>query len=362
MTKRELILRRLQHQQIGSSRATTPAQIVSAFGAVQAQDYTSTLWAVGARLPGSTEADVERAIAERKIVRTWPMRGTLHLVTAADIRWMLALLTPRILSGATNRERALGLDAGTYARCRKIFAKALEGDHQLTREAMLALLEKSGVRVDPRRGYHILWRLSQEGFLCCASRFGKQQTFALLDEWIPFAHSRALTGTEALAELATRYFTSRGPATIKDFVWWTGLKVSDAKTGIAAATKKLSQHTIDGVHHWMSVDSPALQNSSSPSAHLLPAFDEYLLGYRDRSAVLNPAHVDHVMPGGNGMFLPICLSRGRVVATWKRTVGTKKTALTLNPFAALASNDRRSIETVANRYGEFLGRQVEIKN
>ena len=362
MTTRELILRRLHHQQIATSRAATPVQIVSAFGAMQAQDYASTLWAVGARLPGSTETDIERAITERKIVRTWPMRGTLHLVAAADVRWMLALLTPRILSGAANRQRELGLDTGTYTRCRKIFAKALEGDQQLTREAMLALLEKSGVPVDPRRGYHILWRLSQEGFLCCAARSGKQQTFALLEEWIPVENSRALAGTEALAELAIRYFTSHGPATIQDFVWWTGLKVSDANAGIAAATGKLSKHTIDGVDHWMSADSPTLPKSFSPSAHLLPAFDEYLLGYRDRSAVLDPAHADRVVPGGNGMFLPICLSRGRVGATWKRTVGAKKTALALSPFAALAPNDLRSIKTTTNRYGEFLGRPVEVKS
>jgi hypothetical protein len=253
MTPREIALHRLANLCIAASAARDPAGVVTALGAMQAQDYASSLWAIGLRLAGATLTEVEKAVAARTIVRTWPMRGTLHFVPAPDVRWMLDLLTPRVLAGSVNRQAALELDAAVFARCRQVFQRALTGGRQLTREEMLTTLERGGIPVDPRRGYHILWRLGQEQFLCFGPRAGKQPTFVLLDEWVPA--SRRLSREESLAELARRYFTSHGPATLRDFVWWSGLKVSDARTAIELSSSSLASETIDGTSYWLPQNS-----------------------------------------------------------------------------------------------------------
>jgi len=210
-----IALHRLQNQQIAEHRFERPDQVVAWLGALQAQDFPGAKWSIGLRLPEATEAEIEQAIAGRTIVRTWPMRGTLHFVASADIHWMRALLTPRVIAGSAARQQNLELDAAVFARCEKHFLKALRGGKQLTREAMLALLEKAGITITDYRGYHILWRLSQEGLLCFGPHEGKQPTFVLLDEWCPA--TKPWEREKSLAELAKRYFTSHGPATMLDF-------------------------------------------------------------------------------------------------------------------------------------------------
>jgi len=357
MDARAIAQWRLVNQQIALARYRKPVEVVAALGAMQAQDYLGTLWAIGLRLPEATEREVAQAIAERKIVRTWPMRGTLHFVAAADVRWMLELLTPRIIAGSASRSQRLELDVTVYARCRKIFIRALEGDRQHTREAMMELLEREGISTTAQRGYHILWRLAQEGLLCFAARSGKQATFALLEEWAPKA--RSLDRDAALAELARRYFTSHGPATLRDFVWWSGLKMSDAKIAVEYAGSRLARETIDGAVYWMPDDLPEMSKLPR-TAYLLPGFDEYLLGYRDRSAVLEPRHAPKILPGSNGMFLPTIVIDGRVVGTWKRVLKKKTVVIAASPFASLKKAEKILLAEAAERYGRFLGMPVEI--
>jgi hypothetical protein len=191
---------RLATQQIASPSCTTPAAVVAHLTAMQAQDYRGALWSIGLRLPDATSQQIERAIADRQIVRTWPMRGTLHFVAADDVRWMLRLLTPRIIKGGAGRRRQIGLDDAAFARSRKLFAKALRDGNTLTRDEMHGVLERAKIATAAQRGYHILARLSMDGILCFAEPRGKQHTFALLDEWIPT--SRILDRDESLAELA----------------------------------------------------------------------------------------------------------------------------------------------------------------
>jgi hypothetical protein len=360
MNPREIAHHRLVNQQIGFPRATAPAEVVAALGAMQAQDYLSALWAIGSRLPGATEAQIERALAERLIVRTWPMRGTLHFVAAADARWMIELLAPRSIAGSTRRSQQLELDDAVFARSRELFTRALEGDRQLTRDAMMAVLEQAGVSTAGQRGYHILWRLAQEGLLCFGARSGKQPTFALLDEWVP--HAPRLSRDAALAELARRYFTGHGPATLQDFIWWTGLKAADAKASIESAASQLSRQTLAGTTYWMPHDAavpPGSPGSPAP-AHLSPAFDEYLLGYRDRDAVLDPLQAQKIVPGSNGVFLPTILVDGRVVGTWKRSLKKKKVVIAPIPFGPLKKAATRAFAAAAERYGQFLGMPVEL--
>lgn len=239
-----LALLRLRSQLLSESRCRTAAQVVTALGAMQAQDYGSAVWTMGCRIPGSKAADIEQAIRDRTIVRTWPMRGTLHFVPADDAHWMLTLLTPRVIASTATRVRQLELDDATFAKAERVLVKALQGEKRLTREDTLRALERAKISTAGGRGYHILFRLSMHGLLCGGPREGKQQTFVLLDEWLPKAKSRERDETFAL--LARRYFGGHGPATVRDFAWWSGLKVVEAKAALASVATELECHRMDG--------------------------------------------------------------------------------------------------------------------
>lgn len=320
-------------------------------GAVQAQDYLGALWALGLRMRTATEEAVEQAIAERTVVRTWPMRGTLHFVAPADVRWMLALLAPRIIAGRPARYRQLELDQEVFDKSRDPLVRALEGGRQLTRDALYEKLDAAGISTAGQRGIHILQRLALDGLLCFAARQGKQPTFALLEEWVPPA--RMLDRDEALAALAERYFTSRGPTTLKDFTWWSGLAVADARKAIEML--RLEKETVDGVPYWFGEAPPA---ATPASAYLLPPYDEYTIAYKDRSAVLDPAHGGIV--SGNGIFYPTIVLSGQVAGTWKRELKKDSVVITLSPFKPLKKKDRQAAAVAAERYGDFLGKPTVL--
>ena len=342
---------RLFNQQIAHTRLDTSEQVVAWLGGMQAQDYPGAKWSVGLRLPQATDADVERAIDEHRIIRTWPMRGMLHFVAAADVRWMLALTSPKNLAGAARRRQQLELDDAVLARCRQIFIKALRGGKQLTRDELYALLERANISTAAQRGYHILWNSALHGLICFASTTGKEQTFALLDEWV--APTGEKTHDEALAELALRYFSSRGPATLQDFTWWSGLNAGDARAGLEAVRPQLLQETVNKQTCWMAPDIAVPKETAS--AFALPGFDEFLLGYKDRSAVLDAKHAQQVCPGGNGMFASTIVIDGRVAGTWKRSI--RKTAIEIGatPFAPLSKAERTAFAAAAESYAAFMG-------
>ena len=343
---------RLAHHGIANPAFAQPGEVVTRLGAVQAQDYGGALWAIGLRMTGATQRSIEQAIAERTIVRTWPMRGTLHFVAAQDVRWLLALLTPRVIAHSAGRYRQLDLDEATFAWGKEVFARALQGGKQLTRDEMLQALEQAGISTAGQRGYHLLGRSAQDGLICFGTRRGKQQTFTLLDEWVPL--TRSLPRDEALAELTRRYFTGHGPATVHDLMHWAGLTAAEAKTGLAAAGKRLIQETIADRAYWMPCEAPEI-NHATPSVHLLPGFDEYLLGYRDRSAVLDPAYAQRICPGGNGMFSPTLVIDGVVSGTWKRTFKGGAVVIETTPFRPLTATENDALDAAADRYGQIPG-------
>lgn len=355
MTNFDIARQRLHNQAITPAEVATPGAVVKQLGAVQAQDYLGSLWALGLRMQKAVEADIEQAIANREIIRTWPMRGTLHFVAPDDVRWMLALLTPRIIARAARRHKQLELDATTFARSETLFAKALQGGKQLTRPELMDVLEQDGISTNTQRGYHILWRAGQSGLICFGPRRGKQDTFVWLDDWLP--KGKSLSREESLFELAHRYFSGHGPATIHDFMWWSGLPAADARAGLAMVEAQLAHEERDGQTYWFSPEWPA-PKVDSPTAYFLPSFDEYLLGYKDRSAVLDPAHATKVVPGANGMFKPIIVIDGRVVGTWKRTLKKEKVVMALHPFNALSEAEGEAVAVAAERYGAFVNLPV----
>ena len=355
MTIQEISVQRLMSQRLLQPTLSTPAEVVRWMGAVQAQDFLGSLWAIGCRMQDATEGVVEQAIAERTILRTWPMRGTVHFVPAEDARWMLDLMTPRVVTRSQYHYRQAGLDDAVFARSRDLFIRALEGGKQLTRGKLYELLEAEGIATVNSRGLFIIGNLSQTGLICFGARQGKQPTFTLLDEWVP--NMRTLTREEALAEIALRYFRSHGPATIHDFVWWTGLLMADARAGLDAVKSHFIEETIEGKTYWWAETMSSVP-MSSPALHLLPAFDEYLVSYEDRSASLDPQH-ERLSVSANHLSSIIVID-GQVVGNWKRTI--KKGAVMIETTLArtLTPAESEQFESAAQRYGEFLDLPVVI--
>jgi hypothetical protein len=341
---------RLANQHVSRPTFRDPADVVRWLGAVQAQDYLGGLWAVGLRTKGATEASVEEAIARRAIVRTWPMRGTLHFVAAEDVRWILPILTPRVVAGAQSRFRQLGLDGATFARSARVAERALAGGKVLRRDTLYEIWNGAGIATHDARGLHLLGVLSQTGLLCFGPREGKQQTFTLLEEWLP--PSRALDREEALGELARRYFRSHGPATVHDFAWWSGLTVTDARAGLESVKSELESWESDARTFWFAA-SPSVR-AGAGGAYLLPPWDEFTVAYRDRRDILEPKYATRVNAGG-GVLSPVIVVRGEVVGTWKRTI--KKDTVTVKAalFRALNRADREAVAKAVDRYARYLG-------
>jgi hypothetical protein len=363
MDSSEIIKYRLANQQIANSKYKDPGEIVSFMGALQAQDYPASLWAIGLRLRDSTRRDVENAIESKSIVRTWPMRQTLHFVSHADVRWMLKLYREQIIP---NYQKKNGLTEEILEKGERMIIEAFDGKRKLTSKEIYAKMNQSDLPVLRIREVqqHILRRAGRDGIVCYASHEGKQATFALLDEWV--GRKERLSKEESLAKLASRYFTSHGPATLKDFVWWSGLLVSEARMGIEKAMPGLRKEEIEGKTYYLGRKPPRPINDAT--AHLLPAFDEYLVSYSDRSAVLSEPRTQKMLKSGkiffahsNGIFLPTIVVNGQVVGTWKRSHKPGRMELTLNPFIRLDKEAIKGVKEAAERYGSFLETEVALR-
>lgn len=342
-------IRRVASQGLTPPRHPDPAALVRWLGAVQAQDFLGSLWALGARLPGTTEADIERAIADRAILRTWPMRGTVHFVPAEDARWLTGLLAARVIARNGSIYRNAGLDDATFAQARTILAHALADGQPLPRSAIYAALAAAGIATAGTRGLHIVGRLAQEGRICFGPRSGKQPTFVLLDAWAP--QQRPLAREEAIAELTLRYFRSHGPATERDFAWWSGLRRAEIAGGLADVRGQLVAETIDGTTYWHGETQPPIAAASA--LHLLPPFDEFLVSYKERSAALDPHDVG-LWAERDHLSSSTIVAGGRVIGSWKRTLlrgGVRIAATFARP---LTGTEQAAFAAASARYGHFL--------
>jgi hypothetical protein len=318
---------------------------------MQGQDLTGALWSIGLRTPGSTAAQVEEVHASGAFVRSWPMRGTLHLVAAEDLGWMLSLTGQRMVRAAEGRRRQLGLEAHDFALAERIAREHLTGGRHLTRAELLAAFEVGGLSTAGQRGVHTLGQLAQTGILVQSAR----ERWSLLQEWVP--SPRVLDRDEALRELALRYAWSHGPVTERDLAWWSSMTLTDARAGLAAAADELERIEDGGRTYHL---RPGLEPAGR-GVHLLPGFDEFVLGYTDRSAQLAPEHSAAVVPGGNGVFHPTLVVDGRVAGTWRRERATKSgLTIRLNPFVPVNAATLRAVRERLGRYGEFLGTEVVL--
>ena len=346
---------RLFNQQISYTKFTKPEEIVEWLMGIQAQVYTSAKWAIGSRLTGITEADVEQSIIEKKIIRTWLMRGTLHIVPAKDIRWLLTLLAPRLIAGSASRNRQLELDAATFSKCNNIITKILKRETTLTRSQIGAALKKAGIDISGQRLYHILHRASLEQIICFGAKKVSEFTFVLLDDCVPL--KKSFNRDAAISEITLKYFKSRGPATIQDFTSWSGLSVTDARAGIESVKRQLVMEKIDSSIYWMIEDMPAI-NKKSPAAYLLAGFDEYLIAYKDRSAYLDP-YLGKKVIMKNGIFNPSVVIDGLVEGTWKPIIINDKITIQTNLFTPLSKRQINSINSAAKGYAKFAGKVLQ---
>jgi hypothetical protein len=327
-------------------------------GAVQSQDYDAATWALGMRARDVTECDVEAVLAEGAILRTHVLRPTWHFVLPQDIRWMLALSAPRIRRGIAARHRELVIDAHTVAHTNDTLGSALQGGHYLTRTELAKVLRAVGIDPSNQRLPHLLMSAELDAVVTSGPRRGKQFTWALFDERVPTAP--VMKRSEAVCELAKRYFRSRGPAQAQDFVWWSGLTVADARAGIAFAGSALGHEVIDGKDYWFDADAgrPPVEGGV---VHLLPNFDEYTVAYRDRSAILAGRLADPSTFSPANVLSNVITIDGRVRATWRRTGGRDaERRITIRSLDALDARERAAIEDAGRRLAVFLCADVRL--
>ncbi|GAB4024481.1 winged helix DNA-binding domain-containing protein [Spirosoma koreense] len=348
---------RLINQQITRPTHRTASELVRWMGAVQAQDYAMVKWALGSRLPHLTEAEITTALDSGELIRTHVLRPTWHVVAAEDVYWMLKLTAPRIKALVKGRDKVLDLTEPLFAASNAVFEKVLAGGHHLTRQELMSELEKAGIRTDSARAAQIMIRAELDGIVANGAVRGKQQTYALLEERVP--NRRPLSKEEALAKLAQRYFTSHGPATLNDFVWWSGLSVAEARQGLESIRAKLLSEQINSQTYWFSSDF-AVPDQGNDGLYALPAFDEYVISYRDRSAVLALEH-QQLAISGNGIFNPILVRDGKVIGTWKRTMQKDKVLIEVIFFQIPDEATLDGLEKAFEPLSRFLNQKIVIK-
>lgn len=353
--RRKLTALRLAALGITAPSASSPVAAVRHLLALQAQDYAGALWSIALRTPGATAESVEAAHHAGDVVRSWPFRSTLHFVAAEDLGWMLSLTAEREHAKAAGRHRELKLEPADFDRAARIARDRLHGGARLERRELIAALEQDGLSVEGQRGAHLLGWLAQSGIAVLCG----QNTWTLLDDHVP--HPRRLERTEALSELARRYLDARGPATDRDLAWWTGLTLTDARAAIASVDDEFDCLELDGVTYRMRPGLDEVAAATKPgTVHLLPGFDEYVLGYTDRSAPLAGRPLTDVVPGGNGMFLSTIVVGGEIVGTWRRSVRAKSVEVLAQPWGELSAAARRGFERAAAAYADYLGLPLKL--
>lgn len=315
MDNKDIAITRLFAHQLVNQSFKLPGELLRYMGAMQSQDYAMAKWAIGSRIQGLTDQDIEESLNNAEIIRTHVLRPTWHFVSSEDIRWMLMLTAPNINKAVSSMNKKLELDKETLSRCKKIIGKVLRG-LQLTREEIMRILQQEGIRTDDNRSSHIMLHAELEGLVCNGNKRDKQFTYALLDERI--SETLRLSKEEALAKLSMQYFTSHGPATINDFAWWSGLTMKDARNGLELIKHKLHSERVDSEDYFW-FDMNGKSGLSNNSILFLSSFDEYVVSYKNRNASLSSEYAGNAITG-NGIFKPIIVVNGEIIGIWKRTL------------------------------------------
>jgi hypothetical protein len=346
--------RRLISQHIGGTELKSPAALVSHMGAMQAQDFNMVKWAIGARIPGVSEEQIDKAFNSGALIRTHLMRPTWHLIVPEDVSWLLELTAPRIKSAARSRHKQLEIDDKLVAKSNALIGKALAGNKHMTRDELMDVLENAGIKARKERSTHLMFCAELDGIVCSGEIRNKEQTYALLSERVP--EIKKIERDEALTRLAKKYFTSHCPASAQDFAWWSGLSLGDARRAIELIKPGFNSEKVGEITYWFP-DSFVPVSLNTDTEHLLPAFDEYIIAYRDRSASLVfERHKKAV--SDNGIFRPIVVINGIVKGVWKRTIKKDAVLIELSLFHPLNKKEMKGIEKAGEKYGKYLGKKI----
>lgn len=342
---------RLHNQQLAAKNAQSPKEIVAWLGAMQAQEMIFSKWALGIRLAGAIEKQIDKALDRGEILRTHILRPTWHYVAPEDIHWMLALTAPQVKAGLKSRHKQLEFTEAIFKKSNNTIEKALSNGEHLTRKEIVAILKKVKIDGAGERGAHLLWRAETDGIICSGAQRGKEITYALLSQRV--STGKSLPREEALRTLAHRFFTGHGPATVRDFTWWSGLSVADGKQALEMVKKEFDSITIDEQEYWL---SPGLKipPREKSSCLLLPPFDEYIIAYADRSAVLSDGSKKSNL-FQNGLFKPVILLNGKAIGTWKRTFKKDKMVLETQYFKPPAKTTGALVKKAWKEYERFMG-------
>lgn len=348
MTFTDIANFRLAAQCITGDFKGTAKELLTWMGAMQAQDFPMVKWAIGVRLAGSAEMNIEKAIDKGEIIRTHLMRPTWHLVSAEDIRWMLELTAPQIRASLQSRHRELEITDQVLRKSNSLIIKSLKGNNHLSRQELVKVFERNGISTGNNRASHLLLFAELDGIICSGVTKGRNSTYALLDERVPPA--KRIPREEALALIARKYFSSHGPATLQDFTWWSGLPVGDARHALETIKSDfISEKAGEGVLWMPSLPKPMPEHST---AYLLPAYDEFIISYKDRNASL-PSKIASKAVSSNGIFRPVIVVNGMVVGLWRRTLVKNRVNVETQFFAKPDKQTRALISSAIQSYESF---------
>ena len=346
---------RANNQKIFNKSSASVPDVVKYITAIQAQDYNMVKWAVGVRSKNITENDVNNAINNREIIRTHLMRPTWHLVSANDIYWLLDLTAPKIISTLRTRLRDLGLTTDILNKSLKILERELSENNYLTRDQIKSILKSSKINTGENRLSHILMYAELNKLICNGDVHYNKVTYSLLEERVP--KSKTFNKNESLFNLANRYFTTRGPATIADFTWWSGLNISEAKIALELCKDNLISENLNGKEYWFSESSDNIPEDYY--AYLLPAFDEFILSYTDRTAYLPHEYMKNAVYS-NGIFRPVILLNGKIIGIWSRKIKKEKVIISIKYFEGQGKSNNEKVKNAAQNYSNFLGLKLEF--
>jgi hypothetical protein len=348
MTPTDLLRHRLHNQHLTNTPLTQPEAPVTRLVAMQAQVWDMAKWAIGLRVPGATDASVEAAFNEGRILRTHVLRPTWHFISPADLRWLLGLSGPRVTAFNAPMARKLGLDRPLFNRSNDVLAKALEGGNFLTRAQLQAALADAGIQVAGQHLAYVVMQAELDGVLCSGPRLGRQFSYALLAERVPTTPT--LTRDEAFAELTRRYFATRGPATLADFAWWSGLTMSDVRRGVSMLPEEFEQRDVAG-QTCVFLPGELPHVSLEQTTFLMPDYDEYGIAYKNRNVLFGDAHLARA---GNGTMPHAVVMGGVVAGTWQRADEGKRVGIKTRMFRPLDANAQAALENAVERYQDFF--------
>lgn len=358
MKKADITFIRMANQQISSRKFKSVKELVGYMGAFQAQDYPMSKWAIGLRLEDATEQTINNAIDKGEIIRTHILRPTWHFVSTDDISWMLKLTASKIRTSMSSRNKELELTEAVFKKSNKIIISALSGNNHLTREEIVALLNKAKIKTDNNRASHLLAEAELTGIICGGKSKRNKHTYALLEERVPIDIKMTMDG--AASKLAGIYFKSHGPASVQDFSWWSGLNLNTAKKALEMIKHELVSFNSDTLTYWYS--GILIENKDKKeSVYLLPTYDEYMISYRDRTAVIIDEDHRKVI-SNNGIFRALIVVNGKITGTWRRMITKDKVMLEFEHFKQPDKKLKQLIEKEAARFGRFLGKRIELNN